>query len=339
MKSLIIDYMRLIRAPALAGLALTPVAGALCVNNTSFSALSFLFIIGVISKIYGFVMNDYFDLELDKLSKDLSQRALVKGTISKRNALYIILLCFFLGYFAIFVFFYRSHPFFYMGFLCIVIADILTIIYNKFGKRIIGSDFIIALAESLFLLFGALMVLTDEPPGIFFWIVFIILFNEQFYMNAIAGGLKDIGHDPIMHVKNIAIASGVKMTKEKDNEVFIPLRFKVLGLGERFFSAVLVFIPFLFFGINYEIWQICLLIMLVILVIIGSFKMLTIKQFDRIKIRRLIGGQLIIWHPLIPIMLISIVGLISPLILGVVPAVVFFLFSILMGQRPKDSPM
>jgi len=337
MKGLINDYLRLIRAPGLTGLALTPVAGALCVNNTSFLPLTFLFIIGVISKIYGFVMNDYFDLELDKLSKDLSQRALVKGTISKRAALVIILLCFFLGYITIFVFFYRHHPFFYMGLLCIIVADILTITYNKFGKRIVGSDFLIALAESLFLLFGALMVLTDGALGVFFWIIFIILLNEQFYMNAIAGGLKDIDHDPLMHVKNIAIVSGVRLTIE--NKIVIPLRFKVLGLGERFVSAVLVFIPFVFLGIQYELWQIAFLGLFVFLVLVASFSMLNIKQFDRIRLRRLIGGQLLIWQPLIPFMLVSVVGWVSLFILGVVPAIGFFLFSIIMGQRPKDSPM
>lgn len=337
MKSLLIEYMRLFRAPGLAGLALTPVAGALAVNNTSFTALSFLFIIGVISKIYGFVMNDYFDIEIDKSSKDLSQRPLVKETISKRNAQVIILLCFFLGYIAIFGFFYRPHHYFYMGLLCIIIADVLTITYNKFGKRIVGSDFIIALAESLFLLFGALMVLRDQPLDMFFWIIFIILFNEQFYMNAIAGGLKDIDHDPLMHVHNIAISSGVKLSKNR--EMFMPFRFKVLGLGERFFSAILVFVPFVFFGIDYELWQIGILVLCVILVIFGSWKMLHIKQFDRIKIRRLIGGQLLIWHPLIPIMLISKVGWVSPFVLGVVPAIGFFLCSALMGQRPRDAPL
>ena len=337
MKSLLIEYMRLFRAPGLAGLALTPLAGALAVNNTSFVALSYLFIIGVISKIYGFVMNDYFDIEIDKLSKDLSQRPLVKGTISKRNAKIIILICFFLGYIAIFGFFYRSHPFFYMGLLCIIIADVLTITYNKFGKKIVGSDFIIALAESLFLLFGALMVLEDEPLGVFFWIIFIILFNEQFYMNAIAGGLKDIDHDPLMHVQNIAISSGVKLSKNK--EVLIPFRFKALGLGDRFSSVILVFIPFVFFGIYYELWQIVVLVLCSILVIFGSFKMLYINQFDRIKIRRLIGGQLLIWQPLIPIMLVSKVGWVSLFVLGVVPAIGFFLCSGLMGQRPKDAPL
>ena len=215
MKDLLGDYLRLMRIPGIAGLALTPVAGALSVNNTSLSALVPLFIIGVISKIYGFVMNDYFDIELDKLNKDLPQRVLVKGTVSKRNGLFIILFCFLIGYIAIFIFFYQHRPFFYMGLVCIILADVLTVIYNKYGKQIIGSDFFIALAECLFFLFGALMVLTDDPPGIITWIIFIILFNEQLYMNAIAGGLKDADHDHLMQVKNIALSSGVKVIKDK----------------------------------------------------------------------------------------------------------------------------
>ncbi|MFH1014231.1 MAG: UbiA family prenyltransferase, partial [Thermoplasmatota archaeon] len=112
MKNVIIDYMRLLRLPAIVGLAITPVAGALSVTSTSLSILVPLFFIGVISKIYGFVMNDYFDVELDKLSPDLSQRGLVKGTITKKQALFIIVTCFFVGYIAIFAFFYNNSPFF-----------------------------------------------------------------------------------------------------------------------------------------------------------------------------------------------------------------------------------
>ena len=82
MKDLIVDYIRLMRIPGIVGLAMTPVVGALCVNVFTPHILASLFLIGVISKIYGFVMNDYFDVEIDRLSKDTAQRALVKETIS-----------------------------------------------------------------------------------------------------------------------------------------------------------------------------------------------------------------------------------------------------------------
>ena len=331
MKDLIIDYMRLMRIPGAVGLALTPVAGALCMQSYSLSVLLPLFFIGVISKIYGFVMNDYFDVEIDKLSKELQQRALVKGTISKRNAMYIVFTCSIVGYLAIFVFFFQHQTAFYIGLVCIVIADIFTIIYNIYGKRLIGSDFFIGLTESLFFLFGAMMVITNEPPGIIVWIVFILIFSEQVYMNAVAGGLKDADHDYLRNVKNIALTSGI--TVAKDKKMFIPLGFKAFGLGERLFSSFLVFTPFVFFGIGYELWQIGLLVLFSILLLRGSIRMMSIKQFDRKNIRKLIASQLFSWHFLIPIILISVIDLQYVLILMFLPWIAYIFFSMLMGQK------
>lgn len=336
MKGVIVEYMRLMRLPGIVGLAITPIAGALSANNTSLAALIPLFFIGVISKIYGFVMNDYFDVEVDRLSPDLAQRALVKGIITKKHALYIIISCFFIGYIAIFAFFYKNQPYFYMGLLCIIVADILGFIYNKYGKQLIGSDFLIALAESLFFLFGALVVLPNGSLGLLTWVLFIILFNEQLYMNAIVGGLKDADHDYRMNVKNIAIASGVKVGP--DNTLFVPRNFKIFGLGERLCSSFLVFVPFLFLGITYDFWQIGLLVLIIVLLISESVFMLNRKKFNRKELRRLIGAQLITWHPFIPIILVSVVGLLYPALLVILPLIGYILFSFLMGQK-FDEPL
>jgi len=331
MKNVVIDYMRLLRIPGLFGLAITPVAGALSVDNTNLPTLVSLFFIGAISKIYGFVMNDYFDVELDKLSPDLSQRALVKGTVTKKYALGIIIVCFFIGYLAIFAFFYQNQPFFYTGLICIIIADVLCFIYNKYGKRFIGSDLLIALAESLFFLFGALVVLPNGSLSILTWILFVILFNEQLYMNAIAGGLKDADHDYRMNVNNIALKSGVTVGPE--NELFIPFSFKIFGLGERLISSFLVFVPYLFLGIVYELWQIGLLVLIIALLITECIYMLNRTRFDRKELRRLIGFQLITWLPFIPIILVSIVGLFYPVILVILTLFSFIIFSYFMGQK------
>lgn len=335
MRSLIIDYLKLMRIPGIVGLAMTPVVGALSVNVFSLSVLAPLFFIGVISKIYGFVMNDYFDVEIDKLSKDLSERALVKGTISKKTALYIVMVCFFLGYIAVFVFFYRDHPLFYLGFVCIIISDVLGIIYNAYGKRLIGSDFLIALSECMFLLFGVFMVLSTGTPGIITWIIFILLFNEQLYMNAIAGGLKDADHDYLLGVKNIALASGV--TVKEDKTMHIPLKFKAFGLGEQMFSSILVFVPFIFYGVAYSFWQIPVLLFFAILLLISSAKMLSIKQFKRKKIRGLIASQLFAFHFFVPIMLISIIGLLYSFLLIILPLIWYVFLSLLIGQKLFES--
>lgn len=335
MKTYVIDYMRLLRIPGLLGLAITPVLGALSVGTTCLPTLAALFFIGAISKIYGFVMNDYYDVKLDSLSPDLSQRALVKKTVTKKQALFIIFSCFGISYLAIFAFFYQNIPTFYIGLIGIIIADILSFIYNKYGKRFIGSDFLIALAESLFFLFGALVVLPNGYFSPLVWILFIILFNEQLYMNAIVGGLKDSDHDYLLNVQNIALVSGVKVGPER--VLFVPLIFKIFALGERLTSSFLIFAAFLFLKNSYHFWQIALLIPLVILLIYLCLYMLNRPRFDRKELRKLIGLQLLIWHPCIPIILVSIVGILYPLLLIVVPITSYLFFSRLMGQKLNTS--
>lgn len=331
MRSIIVDYMRLMRISVAGGMALPLVYGAISVNNYSFSVLFPLFIIGVLSGIYGFVLNDYVDADLDKLSVDLSKRPLVRKSISKKTAIGIIILCFLGAYACIFLFFYRNHFLFFTGLLCVIVADVLGFIYNRYGKQIIGSDFLIAIGESLFFLFGAIMVLDNGNFSILTWILFILIFNHLLFTNAIAGGLKDADHDYLMQVKNIALASGVTITQNK--RVFIPLSFKTLGMGIRCFSAILVFVPFVFYGISYEFWQIILLILLVALLLYTSSMMLTIKQFERNTLRKLIIIQLSAHYSIIPIMLISIIDPVYAFILIVFPVTWYVFFSCLIGEK------
>jgi 4-hydroxybenzoate polyprenyltransferase len=324
------------RIPALIGMALPPIFGAISTGNFSFSVLVPLFIIGGFSGIYGFVLNDYIDANLDTLSPDLSKRPLVKGTISKKSAKIIIISCFLGAYVAVFLFFYRNHLLFFTGLLCLIVADVLGGIYNIYGKRIIGSDFLLALAQSLYFLFGAFMALTNGSLGTLTWILSILIFNQLLYMNAIAGGLKDADHDYLMQVNNIALACGVKVTEDK--RVFIPRCFKAFGIGLRCFSAVLIFVPSLFYKMKYESWQILLLIFLIVLMLYTGILMLSIKRFERNKLRKMISIQLFMWYFIVPVMLLLVIGtlyeaILIVLILIILPLGWYIFFSILIGEK------
>ena len=97
------------RIQLLGGMPLPLIFAAISVNNYSFSTIAPLIIIGILSGIYAFVLNDYYDVEVDKLSKDLSNRALVKGTISKKTAIIIAISCFKGAYLTVFLFFFKIH--------------------------------------------------------------------------------------------------------------------------------------------------------------------------------------------------------------------------------------
>ena len=133
----------------------------------------------------------------------------------------------------------------FMAAICIILAGLMGAFYDFYGKKIAGSDFFLAISISFIFLFGALAV---GKPNIITWIIFLLTFNQSLHMNAVEGGIKDSDHDFMMGVSNLALGSGVKVDKDK---IFIPNSFKIFSMAIRIFSAILLFIPFLFFDYPY----------------------------------------------------------------------------------------
>jgi 4-hydroxybenzoate polyprenyltransferase len=96
-------YLRLIRIHSLMVTALTPILGA-CATFTVLKGdlipwdkipiLINLFLVGVIVHVFGEILNDYVDYDIDKTNIELSEKPLVSGDISKRGALLGMLLSF-----------------------------------------------------------------------------------------------------------------------------------------------------------------------------------------------------------------------------------------------------
>ena len=322
-------YARLLRIPGLGGLAIPPVIAALTVGVYDFYNLVILFVIGAFVAIYGFVLNDYADVELDKLIKELHGKPLVSGDISKKNAIAISVFLILFTFLFIFIL-WRGETlddFKFAALICIFLAGILGSFYNLYGKKIVGSDFLVAISVAFVFLFGAL---SFGEPTIFTWIIFLLTFNNLTHMNAVEGGIKDADHDYMMGVKNIALSSGVKVDGDK---IFIPLHFKVFGMGIRSFSVFLLFVPFIFYGYGYYMWQLIILAIVTIGAIYFSVKLLSIKTFDRNTIRKYIAIQSFLRYSLVPIMLISVIGTMYSIILIVFPIAWYIVFAPLLGEK------
>jgi len=149
-------------------------------------------------------------------------------------------------------------------------------------------------------------------------------------MNAVEGGIKDADHDYVMGVKNIALSLGVKVDGDR---IFIPLHFKVFGMGIRSFSVFLLFVPFIFYGYRYYMWQLIILAIVAIGAIYFSVKLLSIKTFDRNTIRKYIAIQSFLRYSLVPIMLISVIGAMYSIILIVFPIAWYIVFAPLLGEK------
>lgn len=323
-------YIKLMRIPGLGGLAIPPVIGAITVNsNIDMISLLILFIIGSLAAIYGFVLNDYADINVDKLSDDLKKRPLVSGIISQKEAIGICTFCVISAFFLIFVLFYGKiiEGYTFAAAISISLAWGLGSIYDFHSKDFIGSDILVAVSVSFVFLFGALSI---GAPSLFTLIIFILTFNNLFHMNAIEGGIKDAEHDKEFGVKNIALKLGVRVYKKV---IIIPKTFIALSFGLRLFSSFLLLIPFLIYGINFYYWQIIILIIGIISMLYLNFKLLSIKEFDRNNIRKFISAQSFVRYSLVPIMLISTIGIIYSVILILIPIVWYLIFAPLSGEK------
>ncbi|HEC77419.1 MAG TPA: hypothetical protein ENI33_09240 [Thermoplasmatales archaeon] len=326
-------YVKLLRLPGLGGLAIPPVFGAISVGVYDFYKLLILFAIGCFSAIFGFVLNDYADVELDKLVKELRGKPLVSGIIERKNAVGICILCVLLSFLFAFILWINS-KFDYMKLSAITvlfIAGVLGTVYNLYGKKIAGSDFLVALSMSFVFLFGALAF---NKPNPLTWIIFILTFNQTLHMNAVEGGIKDADHDFLMDVKNIALASGVKV---EGNKISIPWHFKSFGIGIRVFSSLLIFIPFIY-GFKFYLWQILLLFLLIAFILLIEVKLLFIKKFDRAEIRKLIASAAFIRYSIVPVMLISEIGIMSMLLIAL-PVLWYIAFTPLAGGKAFQPEM
>ena len=169
-------YARLLRLPAIGALGIVPVIGALTIGITDLTDLSIVFIIGTFSCIYGFLLNDYVDIELDKLVDDLKKKPLVSGAVPKKAALTISIFLILLSFFFISILWHRHgfDEYKFMALISIILAGLLGSVYDIYGKKIIGSDFLVAISVSFVYLFGAL---SFGKPNEITWIIFLLTFN------------------------------------------------------------------------------------------------------------------------------------------------------------------
>ncbi len=322
-------YAKLLRIPGLGGLAIPPVIAALTVGIFDVYSLVLLFVIGSFAAIYGFILNDYADVELDGLVPSLRKKPLVEGVIQRKDAVFISVICIFAAFLFIHLLWQGSSldEYKFAAFLSIGIAGVLGSIYNLYGKQFAGSDFLVAISMAFVFLFGAL---SFGRPTVLTWIIYVLTFNQTLHMNAIEGGVKDADHDYLMGVNNIALSSGVKV---ENNALFIPLGFKLFGMGIRFFSLILLFLPFVYFGYSYSVLQIAILGLVSLGVLMFSVKLLSMTHFDRDRIRKYIGIQSFLRYSLVPLMLLYIIGVEYTLVLIILPIVWYMVFTPLVGER------
>ena len=177
--STVINYLRLVRIANV----FTTVSNILLgyffftnINNLDYFIILELISISAFLYIGGMVLNDYFDIKIDK--KERPWRPLSSNKITKKNALVIILFSF--SYSLIFSFIVGSNTF-----VITLIMITLVFLYNKFLKNTIYGPINMGVIRSLNIVLGASQSLSLLEESIFDVRFLIPVLCEFFYVYAI----------------------------------------------------------------------------------------------------------------------------------------------------------
>ncbi|MFX1410324.1 MAG: geranylgeranylglycerol-phosphate geranylgeranyltransferase [Promethearchaeota archaeon] len=240
--------------------------------NIILGVLTYFFVAGS-----GMVINDYYDIEIDKINRP--ERPIPRGSITLNQAKLL-----FFGYLLIGVIISIIHSFiFELGFLNIIIAAFFGFIgwlYAAWGKKSgFFGNIIVSVSFSIGLIYGAVLNSSAIPLYIYFFFLtsfFLLLARE------IIKGCEDIEGDKEQGVKTLAIQIGIKKA------TYCSMISTILAIV---FFILPVFTPI----INPVLFLISMLLGLVVVIfsaILMLKKSLLKKDFSKISLTLKIGAFL-----------------------------------------------
>jgi 4-hydroxybenzoate polyprenyltransferase len=309
------EYLKLARSFNAVLTGISPVMGAIAMEQYDLFMLFVLFIIGFLGHTFGFVFNDIIDYNIDKTSTEITDRPLISGTISPRNAWIFAIICLVTAFVVAFIIAVNPNMVFptaannFTPLLILGASAFSIALYDLISKRFPLMDILVAVGIFFFILYGASTqatnVSTITPIA---WFVCILGSIQVLFMQIVAGGLKDIENDFIEGAKTTAIRLGVRM---KDGLLYVSRTFKVVSYGLQLLNVLLIFIIFIIphmipLDRILNVIQWILIIIISLMMFFLSYRLLSMKSFDRKKARKLIGSHYMINFALVPILLMSL---------------------------------
>jgi len=318
-------YLQLFRLQTAAATALTPVIGGLVMGQHDLFFLFILFIIGFLYHVYGFVLNEYIDIEVDKKSIDLKKKPLISGIIPKKHALFITIIS---GFFACFltIFFFRS----VLPISFLVFALILGGIYDIFGKKIPSLDLVLGLGFFFICLMGASTISGNFTMLIY--LVCFIYFIHISFNNSVEGGLKDVDHDYLAGAKTLATIMGVSV---QNTGLKVTKKFAAFSYFLKIIFIILIVLlciqPELnLFNYEKNMIQIILIAFFSVVVFFTMYKFLSLSTFDRSKLKKLFSVHEMSSFFVLIISLSPLIELWPTLILVFLPFIWYILFNFIL---------
>ena len=212
--------LRLARVQTLALTAMVPVVGALVfmglaspgeplAGRADLLPLVLLFITGGLFHVFGFVLNEWADLEVDRASSDLTHKPLVAGSVSSREAMAIAVGAAAFAFVPLLL--VTRDP---VAHVTLALAMVAGAVYDLYGKMA-PLDVVLAGSLTLLLLSGVIASGEFDPASQRHLVVLACLVGLQFlqnlFQNAIEGGMKDADHDAAAGARTFAAVMGVNV--------------------------------------------------------------------------------------------------------------------------------
>lgn len=242
------------------------------ISNIILGVITYFFISGS-----GMVINDIYDLEIDKINRP--QRPIPRGSVSIKQAKILFILYLLIGISICIL----NSIIFNLGYLNIIIAiffGLMGWIYAKWGKRsgFLGN-IIVSISFSIGMIYGAILNNSVIPNYIYFFFLtsFSLLLSRE-----IIKGCEDIEGDKVEGVKTLAIKIGIKKSTTL-SIIFslIAILFFVLPVITDIINPIL-FLIFMIFGLIDVLYAITIMVR----------KNLEYNQFKRISLLLKIGAFL-----------------------------------------------
>ena len=145
------EYLKLARSYNAVLTGISPVMGAISMEQYNLVHLFLLFLVGFLGHTFGFILNDIMDYKIDKTSKVMSSRPLVSGTISIKRAWTLAFLSGTGSFIIVFYIGIRTQSFFPI--IILIISAIFITIYDSVSKKYPFMDIFVILGI-FFLIWG-----------------------------------------------------------------------------------------------------------------------------------------------------------------------------------------
>lgn len=303
------EYAKLLRLYALPVISIIPIIGLLTLMDwhmISPGHILALLLIGMFTHIFGHVLNEYMDIEIDRQSVELSKKPLVSGAIPKLHALAISVLALNGAIFTCWFFF---HDILVMSLL--MVALLCAGLYNLLHKKVPGSDIFIASAVLFSYLFGASTSLMEF--GALTYYVGILLFIRELYANSIESALKDVEHEAKIGIKTVPLLLGVRVS---NGTLVTPRMFKAYVFGIESMFLIALFAGLYYFRIG-NLLGIAVLIIMISILFYAKMGYLNMKSYHREELKKYLGVHEVLAFCMVITILFLFIGMAAAILVFV----------------------